>query len=325
MGSGRGKACQATSETEYPQTVHRESVLDTLPKEIPADLTTRVRQLIECRLEAIVRSVGMPDLLARLVPGKMLRSRLAGRLSRSGVTLTNIATLGYVCAATEMVHTASLLHDDVIDGGLIRRAHPALWRATGPSAAVLLGDMLLCDAMMLLQKALGGRYVETFVEKVREMCQFEAEQELVYRGKRLDESTCLRLARGKTGPLFAFIGRVCGGGDSALASALEEAGYHLGTAYQVADDLLDVVGDEQLAKKTLGTDMTRSKFTLAVVQHHETGRAHHWVSALCASALECVNRWPRVREAMSAFLFYDLQTVFKRCALDLNVCGKPQP
>jgi len=150
------------------------------------------------------------------------------------------------------------------------------------------------------------------------------QEELMYRGKRLDESTCLRLARGKTGPLFAFIGRVCGEGDSALASALAEAGYLLGTAYQVADDLLDVVGDEQVAKKTLGTDMTGSKFTLAVVRHHETGRTHHWVSALCASALECVNRWRRVREAVSAFLFYDLQTVFERCALDLNVCGKPQ-
>ena len=285
----------------------------------PVEFTARVRKLIVCRLEAGVVSAGMPDHLSQLVPGRMLRTRLGGRLSGLGRWPTGSETLRYACAATEMVHTASLLHDDVIDRGLIRRAHPALWQVTGPSVAVLVGDTLLCDAIAMVLKTEEGRLVESFVEKVRVVCRSEAEQELLCREKHLDEATCLRLARGKTGPLFAFVGQVCGGGDPSLTAALEEAGYRIGTAYQMADDLLDVVGDEQSAGKTLGSDQRRGKFTLALSRYHGTERAREQVSSLCLAALKCVEPWPQAVEAISTFLRRDLQQVFDRCVLGLDI------
>ena len=224
-------------------------------------LVARVRKLIADRVAALPLPGLNPAAISQLLPGKMLRTRLAARLAAGETRAADPQTLPIVCAATEMAHTASLCHDDVIDGGLIRRRQPALWRTTSPSGAVLIGDLLLCEAMDLLLDTEGGRHVAPFVAKIREVCAAEAEQELLFRGQQPEVETCLRLARGKTGALFAFVAGVCGGDDEPLASALEEAGYKLGTAYQLADDLLDVIGSEELTGKTLGTDARREKRT----------------------------------------------------------------
>ncbi|MHC4507050.1 MAG: polyprenyl synthetase family protein [Planctomycetota bacterium] len=259
-------------------------------------------------------SVGQPEEpslrltgeLAQLVPGKMLRTRLAARLVASRATPVACRTLGRVCAAVELVHTASLLHDDVIDNGILRRAHPAVWTTTSPSAAILVGDLLLCKSISLLADMEGGRYVGRFVSKVRELCTTEAEQELFLRGELVDTDTCLRLARGKTGPLFAFVG-FASGGDTDLAGALEEAGYRIGTAYQVFDDLVDVVGDEGEAKKTLRTDIARRKFTIA----QKTGGGQQ--EALdCVEDLCCVDKWPPARAGIETYIDRDLRPVFDR-------------
>lgn len=293
------------------------AISDAAPEGIP----NRVRELITRRLDAVIRPTEMAVVLPQLVPGKMLRTRLASRLAGLSQTRGGSVVLEHTCAATEMVHTASLLHDDVIDRGLIRRSQPTVWRTTSPSIAVLVGDVLLCEAIALLARVEGGRYVEIFVDKVREVCRSEAEQELLCRGTPLDAATCLRLARGKTGPLFGFVGRVCGGENPTLALVLEEVGYRIGTAYQIADDLLDIIGEESVAGKTLGTDMTRGKFTLAVArQGHSPDTLRPLVSNLCVSALRHVEPWPEAHEAVLTFLRHDLQGVFEHCALGLDVC-----
>ena len=245
-----------------------------------------VRRLIERRLAEVAGSLLRAEGLRQLMPGKMLRTRLAARLAESCASGPGPEVMERACAATEMVHTATLCHDDVIDGALIRRGRPTLWRETGPSCAVLVGDILLCEAIDLVSGADGDRYVKTFVAKTREVCTAEAEQELLLRGGPLDVETCLRIARGKTGPLFAFAARVCAGEDTSFAAALEEVGYMVGTAYQIADDVVDVSGEEMVSGKTLGTDSKRGKFTLAHLPQGGRRLALEHVSSLCVSAAE---------------------------------------
>ncbi|MFA6133540.1 MAG: polyprenyl synthetase family protein [Phycisphaerae bacterium] len=282
------------------------------------DLACRVRSLIEERLDKALKAMDFQADISALIPGKMLRTRLAGRLASGGGLGAPSETLVYGCAAVEMVHTASLCHDDVIDAALIRRSAPTLWRQTSCSAAVLIGDMLLCEAIDLMACAEAGRHVRKFVAKVKETCAAEAEQELLLRGGSVSEGLCLQLARGKTGALFSFVARLCGSGQPELAAALEEAGYALGAAYQVADDLLDVVGCEEQAGKTLGTDAKRRKFTLTDLPGgQELSRRH--AGQLLQSALQSLAPWPRTQEACAAFISKDLLAMLAREGLELEL------
>ena len=153
-----------------------------------------------------------------------------------------------------------------------------------------------------------GRRLAQFIDKVRQVVVAEAQQELLWRGSELDEATCLRLARGKTGPLFAFVAQVCGRSDQPLSGALAEAGYRIGTAYQLADDLLDEVGRESQTGKTLGTDRKRGKYTLAQ-SDGRTARAR--LQEMCDSAAEAVASYPQARAAVEAFLNDDLLPVLR--------------
>lgn len=250
-----------------------------------------------------------------LMPGKMLRSRLAGRLFVGSSLSVNCASLQAMCAATELIHTASLCHDDVVDNSMIRRLAPTLWRTTSPSGAILIGDLLLCQAMDLIIGTEGGRYVVGFMTKVQEVIEAEAEQELIWRGREVNEQTCLRLARSKTGPLFAFVAEVCGGDDQELAGALAEAGYRIGTAYQLADDLLDLIGQEDAAGKTLGTDLSRGKYTLP---QGGMGITREHVADLCLGALEALRAWPELRNCFGEFIVCDIQPLLKE-QLDVSL------
>ncbi len=243
------------------------------------------------------------------MPGKMLRTRWAARLAESGGVQVSPGTLAAACAATELAHTASLCHDDVIDGGFLRRQQPTLWRVLGPSAAILIGDLLLCEAMDVLRSVENGGLVGPFVAKLREVCAAELEQDLDSRGKVLEETACLRMARGKSGPFFAFVGYACGGAQPDLCAALEEAGYQVGTLYQIADDLLDVIGGAA-AGKTLGTDAALRKFTLPQAVPAGPARTRERICALRDAALDGMQAWPPMRVALSQFFQRDLQPVF---------------
>jgi len=255
----------------------------------------------------------------QFMPGKMLRTRWAARLAESGELPVAPGTIVHVCAATEMAHTASLCHDDVIDGGFLRRQQPTLWRVMGPSAAILIGDLLLCEAMAVLESVENGALVEPFIAKLREVCAAELEQDLGLRGKVLEEAACLRLARGKSGPFFAFVGYACGGAQPGLRAALEEAGYRVGTLYQMADDLLDVVGGEE-AGKTLGTDAIQRKFTVPQMASKGPARTRARIRALRDAILNDLRARPPVREAVLQFFQQDLQPVFAQFDQRLGEC-----
>ncbi|MBI5725087.1 MAG: polyprenyl synthetase family protein [Planctomycetes bacterium] len=268
------------------------------------ELLGEVRAAISERLERMQSALGVKSDL--LLPGKMLRTRLAGRLEAAGACQAEHETIVAACAATEMVHTASLCHDDVIDESSLRRHRPALWTVAGRSAAVLTGDLLLCEAMDLVLQIQGGLYVRPFLSKVRQVVEAEIRQELLHRGQTMDTQTYLRVAREKTGPLFAFVAEVCAGRDPAFRQALEQAGYLVGTAYQLVDDLIDVTGREDAAGKALGMDAARNKFTLPQADRDGVAATKNFVRILLTEAVETLHPFAAARAGLESFIRDDL-------------------
>ena len=237
--------------------------------------------------------------------GKMLRSRLALRVGpAAGVPYSTVLR---AAAAVELIHAASLLHDDVIDGGFLRRGAPAFWVDRGIPAAILLGDLLLFKALELVSPIENGRLLPVIIKLTGEVCEAESEQELITRGKLADWETCVTTARRKTGALFAFAAYACGGGDAELNAALQEAGYVVGTAYQLADDILDANGDTQTAGKTLGRDEAREKTTAARVYLPKNVNPVRTIHDMLDKALSGLAPWPQVRQAWDTYVRKDLR------------------
>lgn len=261
------------------------------------------------------------DAFGVVLGGKMLRARLAVRLA--GLTPLGQSLTRVVAAAVEMAHAASLLHDDVIDGAELRRGRRAFWRLTSTGASILTGDLLLVEAACLLADANSPRMLHFFCRKVREMCEAEAVHELIWRGRTLSEEQCLNIARGKTGALFAFVGGALAGDDEELGLTLEECGYRLGTAYQLADDLLDLSGAEGTVGKTLGTDFERGKMTLPALYRSELARrssqttvgdlVSERITELLGSAPLLLEEWPQLQAAVTWFIDTDLLPAIARC------------
>lgn len=276
------------------------------------DFVSDVRDYTEGRvLRALSQSISDIDAEV-MMPGKMLRTSLAGRLFTEDCSSVDPATLRGICAATELVHTASLCHDDVVDNSLIRRSLPTLWQTVGASGAILIGDLLLSEAIDIVMDVENGRYLSSFIGKIKQVVQAEAQQELRWRGKQVDVDTCLCFARGKTGPLFAFLAEACGGEDKGLCELLEEAGYRIGTAYQLADDLMDILGTERTVGKTLGTDLIRGKFTLPQIGEAGERVAQESINNLCNSSVELLNDYPKARKGLREFLTHDLYPLMEQ-------------
>lgn len=274
---------------------------------VQAGLRT-VRQVIsECLGHFPVE--GLPeDPFDFLNKGKMLRSLLALRVGpANGLTS---AVLHPAAAATELIHAASLLHDDVIDGGVLRRGAPSFWARFGVPGAILTGDLLLIRAVRLIAPVNNGRFLTPLVNFASGVCEAEIEQEFTMRDTEVSWDEYLSAVRRKTGSLFAYLGHVCGGDDSALTAALTEAGYRLGTAYQMADDLWDARGDQATADKTLGTDQGRRKSTAMIAQAVGVNAADA-VADLCRTAADGLKPWPRVWAAWNEYYSCDVAPVIE--------------
>ncbi|MBI3987256.1 MAG: polyprenyl synthetase family protein [Lentisphaerae bacterium] len=251
------------------------------------------------------------ELSGVIAGGKMLRARLS--LKVGAATGAPRDALLRAAAAVEMIHAASLLHDDVIDGGMLRRGSPSFWARKGVSGAILLGDLLVCKAMQLLDGKAHGRLSVLLVRLTGEMCDAETEQELVThrnagadRGANWEKS--VSLARRKTGSLFAFAAAASDRSGGKRANALLEAGYRIGTAYQLADDILDACGIPVGDGKDLGQDV--SKFTSASAGMGISAR--RCIATLRADASKLLASWPSVQEAWDDYVRDDLGPVVER-------------
>ena len=239
--------------------------------------------------------------------GKMLRARLLLRIAE--VRKTPRPAWLSAAAAVEMIHAASLLHDDVIDGGIIRRHLPAFWKQRGIAGAILAGDLMLFKALDLLVRAEETRLLAELIRHTGTLCDAEAEQELLSRGGRTAWAQILDVNRRKTGSLFAFAASAAAGGDKSLHRALLKAGYALGTAYQLADDILDASGAETAAGKTLGTDRARRKNTAANPAPPKAAAPARHCRELRRAALAAVRRWPEIHATLQDYCRQDFDPV----------------
>ncbi len=172
-----------------------------------------------------------------------------------------------LAAAVEMIHTATLVHDDVLDEADVRRHISTVNAGWGNKVSILLGDMLFTHAFHLTS-TVDRRACEIIGEATNRVCAGELRQ-ITERGNlNLLEADYFSVIDGKTAALTECCGRLgalYSGVSDETASTLANFGRNLGLAFQIADDLLDLVGNEDAAGKTLGTDLEQQKLTLPVI------------------------------------------------------------
>ena len=248
--------------------------------------------------------------------GKMLRARLTLRLgSANGI---DEKTCTHAAASVEIIHGASLLHDDVIDGGILRRGAPTFWKKHGINGAILLGDFLVLKAMGLLGEVDRPDLLAELIALSTEVCRSEIEQELVLRGKAGTWEECEQIARSKTGSLFAFAAIAAASDAPGQSDALREAGFILGTAYQLADDIIDVSGNEAVSGKTLGKDLERGKTTAITATKNAPENPGKHVYSLLEASSEQLVAWPKLQAAWNDFL-----TVTMKPVLSTHLSAEP--
>ena len=168
----------------------------------------------------------------------------------------------------ELIHVATLVHDDIIDGAEIRRQAPTANAKWGSALSVLLGDCLFSNDLMLsteFDDSVIGRKVAI---AANEVCSGEIIQTQRRFDLQLTREDYFSIIRMKTAALFAAameLGARLNGQGVEVCEALRDFGYHLGTAYQVYDDCIDLVGEEQEYGKTLRTDLNKGKLTLPIL------------------------------------------------------------
>jgi octaprenyl-diphosphate synthase len=198
--------------------------------------------------------------------GKQLRPALVA-LSGGAVGKTTDA---HVLAAViiEMIHLATLVHDDVIDQAQIRRGRPTLAANWGNEISVLLGDCLFAHALKLAASFPTTEICRCVAAATNTVCAGEILQTQRQKNFELKRAEYLKVIQMKTGELFALscdLGAFLSGATPAQRQNLRQYGLEIGTAYQVYDDCLDVFGSEVAAGKSLGTDLAKGKLTLPLI------------------------------------------------------------
>jgi octaprenyl-diphosphate synthase len=210
--------------------------------------------------------------------GKMLRPMLV--LLAGKATGTAELTDAHVTIATvvEMVHMATLVHDDVLDEAELRRKGATINHLRGNEAAVLLGDYLISHSYHLcssLESQFGSR---TIARTTNQVCEGELLQIDNRNNLYLSEETYLQIITRKTATLCAtccLLGATLSNAPQNQVQALETYGLSLGIAFQIQDDILDIVGDVAAVGKTLGIDIEKQKMTLPVIHFLKTAPPEH--------------------------------------------------
>jgi octaprenyl-diphosphate synthase len=198
--------------------------------------------------------------------GKRLRPLMAllsgGALG--GITAEHVD----LAVIVELIHIATLVHDDIVDEAERRRAQPTINARWGNTLSVLLGDCLFAHALNLSANFENAEIGRAIARAAKEVCTGE----IIQTQRRFDLHLAIedyyRIIQMKTGSLFAVAGELAAvlhGADAATTQALKDYALRVGTAYQIYDDCLDIAGDENVTGKTLGTDLRKGKLTLPVI------------------------------------------------------------
>ncbi len=226
----------------------------------------QVDQVIARRLDSGVPLVGKVSRYIISAGGKRLRPVLlllcCGALGFEGDQRFNLA------AVVEFIHTATLLHDDVVDDSALRRGSPTANANFGNPASVLVGDFLYSRAFQMMVDAQSMRIMEVLADATNVIAEGEVMQLMNMHNAQLTEAEYVQVIRSKTAKLFeasARVGAILSGASTELEEACAEYGQALGTAFQVIDDVLDYAGDAHLMGKNLGDDLREGKTTLPLI------------------------------------------------------------
>jgi octaprenyl-diphosphate synthase len=208
--------------------------------------------------------------------GKMLRPSLVFLAGKAIGELNDAHTV--VATVVEMVHMSTLVHDDVLDEAELRRKGATINHLRGNEAAVLLGDYLISHSYHLCSSLDSQTASRTIGRTTNIVCEGELLQIDNRNNYDLDEATYLKIIDRKTASLIAAsceLGARYAGGTDEQVEALATFGRCIGTAFQIQDDILDIVGDAGTVGKTLGIDVEKGKMTLPAIHFMETAPAEH--------------------------------------------------
>ncbi len=271
---------------------------------VAADMK-RVDEVIRARLGsdvALVRQVA-----EHIVAGGGKRLRPALVLLSAGAAGYPGATGGErhydMAAVIEFIHTATLLHDDVVDASDRRRGRTTANAQFGNAAAVLVGDFLYSRAFQMMLGADSMRVMQVLADATNMIAEGEVLQLMNCHDPEVDEGRYLEVIRRKTAKLFeaaARLGAVMANALPSVENGLAEYGMRLGTAFQLIDDVLDYSGDAAAIGKSLGDGLAEGKPTLPLIRAMSSGSAAH-VDAVRRAIIDGGrDTFPRVLEAVRA-------------------------
>ena len=233
-----------------------------------------------------------------------------GKRLRPALVLLSAGALGYpgthhhdLAAVVEFIHTATLLHDDVVDESSLRRGRETANALFGNAASVLVGDFLYSRAFQMMVEVGDMRIMQTLSDATNIIAEGEVLQLMNCHDADVDEGRYLQVIRYKTAKLFeaaARIGAILGGATPDIEQRMADYGTHLGTAFQLIDDVLDYSGAEAETGKHLGDDLAEGKPTLPLIYVMQNGTAEQ--AACVRQAIENGGRddFPAVLAAIRA-------------------------
>jgi len=259
----------------------------------------QVRELIDKQLTVTAKAGDIKPLLECVSTrsGKMLRPGLVLLAGRCCGKITDEHIR--VAAIVEMIHNATLLHDDVIDEGQKRRGLPTINSLWGNESAVLLGDFLLSRAFKMCAE-LEPQVARIIAAIAIRVCEGELRQVSQRQNWQLSESEYIDIITEKSAALFSgccYLGGLLARASETQVQSLADFGLNAGIAFQITDDLLDIIGDENKTGKTLGSDVSKRKLTLAVI--HLLGAVEEGEESAAKSKLNAVGE---SKEALAEML-----------------------
>jgi octaprenyl-diphosphate synthase len=239
-----------------------------------ADELRALDQTIRARLHSEV-------LLVRQVAEYIIHS--GGKRLRPALVMLSASALGYegphhveLAAVVEFIHTATLLHDDVVDESKLRRGQDTANARFGNATSVLVGDFLYSRAFQMMVSVQNMRVMEVLADATNTIAEGEVLQLMNCHDPEVDEASYMRVIRYKTARLFDAAGRlgaIISGQPQEVETALGNYGMHLGTAFQLIDDVLDYSGDKESTGKNVGDDLAEGKPTLPLLYVMRNGSA----------------------------------------------------
>ncbi len=233
-------------------------------------------------VDAVIRSrLASEVALVRQVAEYIVGS--GGKRLRPALVILSAGAFGYqgkhhhqLAAVVEFIHTATLLHDDVVDASELRRSQPTANALYGNAASVLVGDFVYSRAFQMMVEVESMRVMQVLAEATNTIAEGEVLQLMNCHNPDIDEHDYLRVIRYKTAKLFEAatrLGAILGGATSGQEAAMAAYGMHLGTAFQLIDDVLDYSGDNNATGKNVGDDLAEGKPTLPLIYAIKHGGA----------------------------------------------------